>query len=99
VRLLSRDQVERARTEHSHGDDALLPLTTRLGLGFFMPTESEPLGPNPRVFGHGGAGGSYSQADPENRMSFGYVMNLAHQGLWLVDRRPRALLAAVHEAL
>ncbi len=99
VRILSPDQIERARTEHSHGDDAVLPLTTRLGLGFFMPTEREPLGPNPQVFGHGGAGGSYSQADPENRMSFGYVMNLAHQGLWLVDPRPRALLAAVYEAL
>ena len=99
VRLLGRDQIERARTEHSHGDDAVLPLTTRLGLGFFMPTDREPLGPNPRVFGHGGAGGSYSQADPENRMSFGYVMNLAHQGLWLVDPRPRALLSAAYEAL
>ena len=99
VRLLSAEQIERARTEHSSGKDAVLPMTTRLGLGFFLPTEEEPLGPNPKVFGHGGAGGSYSQADPENRMSFGYVMNLMHQGLWLVDPRPRALLAAVYESL
>ncbi len=99
VRLLSAEQVERARTEHSCGKDAVLPLHTRIGLGFFLPTEYEPLGPNPNVFGHGGAGGSYSQADPENRMSFGYVMNLMHMGLWLVDPRPRALLAAVYESL
>ncbi len=99
VRLLGAEQIERARSEHSSGKDAVLPMTTRLGLGFFLPTEEEPLGPNPKVFGHGGAGGSYSQADPENRMSFGYVMNLMHQGLWLVDPRPRALLAAIYESL
>lgn len=99
VRVLSPEGIERARTEQSNGDDAVLPMPTRIGLGFFMPTASEPTGPNPRVFGHGGAGGSYSQADPEERMGFGYVMNHMHQGLWLVDPRPRALLAAVYEAL
>ena len=73
--------------------------TTRSALGFFLPTAEEPLGPNPRVFGHGGAGGSYSMADPEQRLSFGYVMNLMHTGLWLVDPRPRRLLAAAYGCL
>src|SRR5262245_13473981 len=54
VRLLSPEAIERARTEQVHGPDAVLPVTTRLALGFFLPTEQEPLGPNPRVFGHGG---------------------------------------------
>ena len=99
VRLLSRDAIARARTEQVNGKDEVLPLPTRLGLGFFLPTEAEPLGPNPRVFGHGGAGGSYSMADPENRLSFGYVMNLMHTGLWLVDPRPRRLLAAAYACL
>jgi CubicO group peptidase (beta-lactamase class C family) len=96
VRVLSREGVERARSEQAHGPDQVLPVVTRYGLGFFLPTEAEPLGPNPRVFGHGGAGGSYSMADPENRLSFGYVMNLMHTGLWLVDPRPRRLLAAAY---
>jgi CubicO group peptidase (beta-lactamase class C family) len=78
------------------GKDQVLPLTTRLALGFFLPTDVEPLGPNPRAFGHGGAGGSFSMADPEHRLSFGYVMNLMHTGLWLVDPRPRRLLAAAY---
>jgi CubicO group peptidase (beta-lactamase class C family) len=99
VRILGADQIEQARTEHSRGRDRVLPLHTRLGLGFFLPTEQEPLGPNPNAFGHGGAGGSYGHADPEHRLSFGYVMNLMHQGLWLVDPRPRALLAAAYESL
>jgi len=61
------------------------------GLGFQIPPAEEPLGPNFALFGHAGAGGSCGQADPENRMSFGYTMNLMHSGTWLVDPRTRAL--------
>jgi CubicO group peptidase (beta-lactamase class C family) len=99
VRLLSREAVERARTQQVDGPDAVLPMRTRLALGFFLPTENEPVGPNRRAFGHGGAGGSYSFADPDNRLSFGYVMNLMHTGLWLVDPRPRRLLSAAYACL
>jgi len=99
VTLLSRDAIARARKERVYGKDRVLSLPTRLGLGFFLPTREEPLGPNPDVFGHGGAGGSYGMADPENRMSFGYVMNLMHTGAWLVDPRPRRLLAALYGCL
>jgi len=99
VRLLSGAGIERARSEQARGPDQVLPLETRYGLGFFLPTEAEPLGPNPRVFGHGGAGGSYSMADPEHRLSLGYVMNLMHTGVWLVDPRPRRLLAAAYACL
>jgi len=99
VRVLGRDAIERARAVQSSGQDAVLPMVTRFGLGFMVPPDQEPLGPNPRVFGHGGAGGSLGLADPEARIGFGYVMNLMHTGLWLVDPRPRALLAALYSAL
>jgi CubicO group peptidase (beta-lactamase class C family) len=99
VRVLSGDVIEQARTEHSSGKDEVLPVPTRFGLGFGMPTEEEPTGPNPRVFGHAGMGGSYGQSDPEHRMGFGYTMNLMHMGFWVVDPRPRALLAGVYESL
>jgi CubicO group peptidase (beta-lactamase class C family) len=99
VHVLSPEVIEMARTEQSLGKDLILPLVSRFGLGFGMPPAEEPVGPNFRVFGHAGAGGSYGQADPENRMSFGYTMNLMHSGIWLVDPRPRALLAAVYAAL
>ena len=99
VRLLSQPAIDRAREEQVNGPDQVLPMHTRLGLGFFLPTEQEPLGPNTRVFGHGGAGGSFGMADPENRLGFGYVMNLMHMGAWLVDPRPRRLLAAAYDCL
>jgi CubicO group peptidase (beta-lactamase class C family) len=99
VRVLGREAIERARAVQSSGQDAVLPMVTRFGLGFMVPPDQEPLGPNPRVFGHGGAGGSLGLADPEARIGFGYVMNRMHTGLWLVDPRPRALLAALYAAL
>jgi CubicO group peptidase (beta-lactamase class C family) len=99
VRLLSRDAIDRARTEQVNGRDEVLPFLTRIALGFFLASRDEPIGPNPRAFGHGGAGGSYSHADPEHRLSFGYAMNLMHTGAWLVDPRPRRLLAAAYESL
>ena len=99
VHVLSPEVIELARTEQSLGPDRILPVVSRFGLGFQMPPPTEPLGPNSEVFGHSGMGGSYGQADPENRMGFGYTMNLLHSGLWLVDPRPRALLRRVYEAL
>ena len=99
VQLLSNEAIERARTQQVDGKDEVLPQETRIALGFFLPSPSENVGPNPRAFGHGGAGGSYSHADPEHRLSFGYAMNLMHMGSWLVDPRPRRLLNAAYAAL
>ena len=66
----------------------------------FLPGESErACMPNPRAFGHGGAGGSYGHADPEARLGFGYVMNRMHMGAWLVDPRAQRLLAAAYACL
>lgn len=99
VQLLSNEAIERARTPQVDGTDRVLPFRTQIGLGFFIPTRDEPVGPNPRSFGHGGMGGSYSHADPEQRLSFGYTMNLMHTGAWLVDPRPRRLLEAAYASL
>jgi CubicO group peptidase (beta-lactamase class C family) len=100
VVLLRPETIERARTEHSNGLDAVLQMPTRIAAGFFLPGESErACMPNPRAFGHGGAGGSYGHADPEARLGFGYVMNLMHMGAWLVDPRAQRLLAAAYASL
>jgi CubicO group peptidase (beta-lactamase class C family) len=99
VRILKPETIERARTQESLGPDRVLTMVTRIGLGFMLPPANEPLGPNPRTFGHGGAGGSLGVADPEARVGFGYVMNLMHTGPWLADPRPRALLAALYAGL
>ncbi len=99
VRLLRPETIERARTQESLGEDKVLMMTSRLGLGFFLSPAHEPLGPNPGTFGHAGAGGSLGVADPEANVGFGYVMNLMHTGRWLSDPRPRALLDALYEGL
>jgi CubicO group peptidase (beta-lactamase class C family) len=82
VRVLSPEGIERANTEQVHGEDAVLtPLHTRFGLGFMMTQPMIPFGPNPRSFGHPGAGGSIAFADPDTRLGFGYVMNQMQLGI------------------
>jgi len=97
--LLSREGIERAREEQVAGPDAILPLETRIANGFMLAPESEPCGPNPRAFNHGGAGGSLGFCDPEARLGFGYVMNHMHMGAWLIDPRARNLVGAVYDSL
>jgi CubicO group peptidase (beta-lactamase class C family) len=99
VRLIGRDAIEAARVEQAYGQDLVLPLVTRIALGFMLGPANEPLGPNPRAFGHAGAGGSLGMADPEAKLGFGYVMNRMHTGVWLVDPRPHALLDALYSCL
>ena len=100
VTLLSPAAIDRARAEQRHGPDNVLPiLTTRYGLGFQLGTAAEPIGPNPRAFGHSGAGGSLGFADPEARISFGYAMNRMEMGLFLIGPRATALMNEVYASL
>jgi CubicO group peptidase (beta-lactamase class C family) len=97
--VLSPAQIDLARTSQRHGPDQLIPLTTHFSLGYQLGTEAEPIGPNPRAFGHSGAGGSLGFADPEARIGFGYVMNRMENGLFLIGPRATALMNAVFEVL
>ena len=55
------------------------------GLGYMLNQRCVN-GPNPRIFGHGGLGGSFGFVDLEHRIGYAYVMNRLrrHQG----QRRP-----------
>lgn len=76
VHVLSRESIERALAEQVFGPDAVLGgLPMRFGLGFMLRQDLIPIGPNPRAFGHAGAGGSIAFCDPDARMSFAYVPN------------------------
>jgi len=57
-----------------------------------------PLGPNPRAFGHPGAGGSIAFADPDAKLAFAYVMNQMQMGL-AGDARGFGLIESVYDAL
>ncbi len=99
VHVLSSETIERANTEEAFGtDEVLAPLVTRFGLGFFLTQPTIPFGPNPRSFGHPGAGGSIGFADPDTRLGFGYVMNQMQQNL-VGGAHGFALIHEVYEAL
>jgi CubicO group peptidase (beta-lactamase class C family) len=97
VHVLSPEIVARAIEQQVHGDDILLQRPTRFGLGFQLTMAERPLGPNPRAFGHFGAGGSLGFADPDARVAFGYAMNQGRGG-WQ-HRHVRHLIDLVYAAL
>jgi CubicO group peptidase (beta-lactamase class C family) len=100
VQVLDPLTLDLAVREQSHGPDAVIPIVSRFGLGFWLPTADTPYGPSPRAFGHPGRGGSVGFADPDARVGFGYVPN-QYQGTSLGQRDPRveALVAALYASL
>ncbi|MCB5906662.1 serine hydrolase domain-containing protein [Streptomyces pinistramenti] len=98
--LAAMRQVQSRPQELDLAINALAPAGTgmRWGLGY-MVNPGGRSGPNPRAFGHGGAGGSFAFADPENRLSYAYTMNRYGEGTAGEDPRNVGLVAAVYAAL
>ncbi len=87
TRLLSPALVETARTESWCGTCGMTDRPFRYGVGFFLNRPPLlPFGPNPRAFGHPGAGGALGFADPENRLAFGYSPNRMCEGAGVGER-------------
>jgi CubicO group peptidase (beta-lactamase class C family) len=100
-RLLSREGIDRCCSSQSDGPDLVLGVHTRFGLGYMLSqpeSEGARIGPNPRAFGHPGAGGSIGFCDPDAGVGFGYVMNGMDRNL-LTSRRAAVLIDAVYESL
>src|SRR5256885_674923 len=97
VRVLSPDIIARACAPQVYGDDIVLQRPTRFGLGFQLTMAERPLGPNPRAFGHFGAGGSLGFADPDGHVAFGYAMNQGRGG-WQ-HKHVRRFIDLVYAAL
>ena len=97
VHVLGPDAIARCHSEQSLGDDEVLEIRTRIGLGFFLTQDraGARLGPNPRAFGHPGAGGSLGFADPDAGVGFGYVMNRMGPHI-LLDPRAIALIDTLY---
>jgi CubicO group peptidase (beta-lactamase class C family) len=98
--VISREAIARCRTEQSRGDDLVLGVPTRFGLGFMLRQETHEGGRclGAGAFGHPGAGGSLAFADPEARLAFGYVMNRMGPRI-LLDDRAIALVEAMNGCL
>ncbi len=98
VRVLSAASIERARVERSHGNDAILGVPTRFGLGFMLSEPECAFGPNDGAFGHPGMGGALGFADPAARIGFGYVTNMLGTQIHL-DPRAERLIEAVYASM
>jgi CubicO group peptidase (beta-lactamase class C family) len=96
IRLLRAETIAYAVAEASSGSDVVLRRPSRFGLGFQLTQPASLLGPNPRSFGHFGAGGSLGFADPDARLAFAYTMNQA--GPRFQNPCTRALIAATYAA-
>jgi CubicO group peptidase (beta-lactamase class C family) len=97
VRVLSPATLERATGVESEGEDRVLMVDTRFGLGFMHPCALSPLG-GPTSFGHPGLGGAVAFADKARGLSVAYTMN-AMSALIGTDARSESLVAAVYRAV
>ena len=98
IHVLNPETLEHAITEQSFGLDTCLQMETRFGLGWMLTADFMPLGPNPRAFGHPGAGGSLGYADLDAGIGFGYTMNQMQNNL-SGDPRVNGLIEAIYAAL
>ena len=95
---MSRSSAERSIEEQCYRPDLVLMMPARWGLGFMLASKDLPLSPNPRTFGHGGAGGSLAIADLDAGVSWGYVMNKMAGGT-TGDARAGSIAAAFYGCL
>jgi len=95
--VLAAETLELWTREACSGVDAVLGRDSRFGLGVQLPRDERSLGPNPRSFGHGGAGGILGFADPDARLGFGYVNNRMRVGRQ--KQKNLALLEALYSCL
>ncbi|MFD7658262.1 serine hydrolase domain-containing protein [Actinosynnema sp. NPDC059797] len=73
--LLTPPTLAEATAPRSEGHDEVLDGPTRFGLGYMLPNELRPYSPNPRAFGHTGAGGALAFADPDLGIAVAYTPN------------------------
>jgi len=98
VRVMDPGEISACSVEESCGRDEVLLIRTRFSSGFMLSQPGDEMGPNPRAFGHPGAGGSLGFADPQAKIGFGYAMNRMGGGI-LLDPRAKALIAAVYASI
>ncbi len=68
------------------------------GLGYML-NKRRVNGPNPRIFGHGGLGGSFDFVDLEHRIGYAYVANRFDATKANADPRSLALSNEIYAAL
>jgi CubicO group peptidase (beta-lactamase class C family) len=83
-RYFTPQTIGQMTTTLTSGVDRVLQIPTAFSAGFMKDSPESSrriLGPSASAFGHPGAGGSHAFADPENGISFAYVMNQMEQSV------------------
>jgi CubicO group peptidase (beta-lactamase class C family) len=101
-KILSYEHMEKCRVSQG-GFDTDLVLGPRVadhgwGLGYML-NQRGMNGPNTKIFGHGGSGGSFGFVDLEHRIGYAYVMNYFDATKCNADPRSVALSNGVYSAL
>jgi CubicO group peptidase (beta-lactamase class C family) len=87
-------------TTLADGMDRVFQIPTAFSAGFMKDPRNAArrmFGASSNAFGHPGAGGSHAFGDPENRISFAYVMNQMEQSL-LPNEKSLRLVDAIYFA-
>ncbi|MBS9533416.1 beta-lactamase family protein [Mycobacterium sp. M1] len=101
-KLLSRAHMDKIRVLQggTESDLVLGPRVAEHGWGMgYMLNAQRVNGPNARIFGHGGLGGSFAFVDLEHRIGYGYVMNRFDHSQANADPRSTVLSNEVYRAL
>ena len=98
VHLMKRDTLEKMITEQHNTRERYLGRHYHQGSGVVLSSKPNAwMGPNPRAFGHQGAGGAIGFGDPDAKMGFSYAMNKPHAD-FTVPTRAR-VIEAIYAAL
>ena len=101
ARYFKAETISQMATPLASGIDRILQIPTAFSAGFMKdPPEASRriFGPSASAFGHPGAGGSNAFADPENGISFAYVMNQMEQSL-MPNEKSLRLVDAIYANL
>ena len=82
----------------TEGVDRVFQIPTAFSAGFMKDSRGARrriFGPSAEAFGHPGAGGSQAFADPQNNLSFAYVMNQMEQAV-LPNQKALCLIDALY---
>jgi CubicO group peptidase (beta-lactamase class C family) len=85
-------------TALADGIDRVFQIPTAFSAGFMKDpcnVAQRMFGASLKAFGHPGAGGSHAFVDPQNRISFAYVMNQMEQSL-LPNEKSLRLVDAIY---
>lgn len=98
VDLLSPEGAARVFDEQCYGEDLVLGVPMRFGMGYGLNGNEVPMGPNEHICYWGGWGGSTIVVDQDAHLCVSYVMNKMFAGV-LGDTRGFSLLQATYQGL